>query len=323
MPDALTALVIGCGRIGSLFDENGSGPPLSHAGAYVAHPGVRLGGVCDPDPARVARAAERWGRVPAFVSVEQALERSRPELVSICTPDDSHAAVLRLVLASRCVKAVLVEKPLACALSDAVELADLARTRGVPLLVNYSRRFHSGYRALKDHLASGALGAIERVAGYYSNGVLHNGSHWFDLARWLVGDATVHSASFAAAEYPDDPTLHVQLAFSCGATGHLVGLRQSNYAIFEMDILGATARVRIGAGPCFEWAVARDSERYPGFRHLYADHIDQPAPESAMLSAIDNMVACAHERALPLCGGEDAVAAMRLAEAARLAAARQ
>lgn len=324
MGDPLPALVIGCGRIGSSFDEGAAvAPPASHAGAYARHAGVRLAALCDADAGRVADAARHWDVELACTSVDDALERARPALVSVCTPDETHAAVLERVLQAPGVRAVLAEKPLARTVAEAERIVALAKERGVLLLVNYSRRFHPAYRRLREELAAGVLGEVMLVSGYYSKGVLHNGSHWFDLARWLAGEARVVYASHAFDEYPGDPTVHVDLVFASGARGRLNGMRQSDYALFEVDIMGTRGRVRLLGGPRFEWSVARDSDRYPGFRHLQPLRVDAPAPESAIVAAVDHVIRCLEGGEQPWCDGADGVAAMRLAgEALRLSGAR-
>src|SRR4051794_4977005 len=101
----MRAALVGCGRIGS---ELADAPPAlgvqSHAGALVACAGTELVAVCDADGARATRAGERW-QVPAFVDVEELLRRARPELVVVATPDASHAAIGRAVLAAPGIRA--------------------------------------------------------------------------------------------------------------------------------------------------------------------------------------------------------------------------
>ena len=324
MGDRLPALVVGCGRIGSSFDEGTmAAPPASHAGALARHGGVGGGGGGGAGAAGAGGAARHWGVDLSFASVDEALQRARPALVSVCTPDETHAAVLEQVLVAPGVRAVLAEKPLARTVAEAERIVALARERGVLLLVNYSRRFHPAYRQLRKELAAGAIGEVTLVSGFYSKGILHNGSHWFDLARWLVGEAQVVYAAHAHDECPGDPTLHVDLAFASGARGRLNGMRQSAYAIFELDLLGTRGRVRLLGGPRFEWSIARDSERYAGFRHLQPLRVDAPAPESAIVAAVDHAIRCLNHEEHPWCGGADGVAAMRLAgEALRLSGAR-
>ena len=62
------AAVIGCGKIGSEYaDDPRIRDIYTHAGAYTACPDTELVAVCDIDPARAKRCADRWGVRSSFV----------------------------------------------------------------------------------------------------------------------------------------------------------------------------------------------------------------------------------------------------------------
>ena len=108
--------LIGCGKIGSeLADDvraDGAGVN-THAGAYRACPRTELIAVCDLNPARAERCERRWN-VPAwYTDPIRLLDEQRPTIVSVCTPDQTHADVVRAALLTEGVKAILAEKPLA------------------------------------------------------------------------------------------------------------------------------------------------------------------------------------------------------------------
>ena len=92
MSQALPALVVGCGGIGSRYDEGRvGGPPVTHAGAYAAHAATRLAGGVDPDPAAREAFERRWD-APCFGDLGEALESMRPALVSLCGPAEARPA---------------------------------------------------------------------------------------------------------------------------------------------------------------------------------------------------------------------------------------
>src|SRR6266511_1159223 len=94
MTQELRALVVGCGAVGSQYDEERVGdPPLSHAGAYEAHEATRLAAGVDPDSAARKRFEERWN-VPCYPQLEAALAEHQPTFVSVCTPPESHLAIV-------------------------------------------------------------------------------------------------------------------------------------------------------------------------------------------------------------------------------------
>jgi predicted dehydrogenase len=244
------------------------------------------------------------------------MAKARPDIVSVCTPDATHEAVLGDVLSGDGVRAVLAEKPLALSLEGAQRAVAAARSRGVVLAVNYSRRYSRRLGDVKALIESGKLGAIQKVAGLYTKGVMHNGSHWFDLARWLVGEVRAVRGFDGGDGAVDDPTLDAWLRFDNGATGFLQGCSADAYAVFEMDILGTLGRVRIvDLGHRIELSHVAPSPRYSGYDALHGDAPLEGDLEDTMVRAVEDLVACVREGREPLCRGEDGVAALRIASA--------
>lgn len=319
---SLRVALIGCGKIGSEFADD----PLvtgiyTHAGAWRACAGTELVAVCDRDAERVRRCAERHSVADAFIDVDAMLDGVRPDVVSICTPDDSHADVLARVLRQGGVRAVLMEKPLALELGAARELVDMAGRLGIRLAVNYSRRYSAGHQELAQRLRNGTIGTIQCVSGYYTKGTLHNGTHWFDLARMLVGDIAAIRGFDRLGETGDDPTLDVRLDFRGGSSGCLHGLDAGAYSLFEMDILGTQGRVRIvDSGHVFEFSHNGDSPYYTGYRTLLPQGRESGRLEDTLLHAARDLIDSLLADRQPLCSGGDALAALAIGIAARQSA---
>ena len=187
----LKAVVIGCGKIGSEFADDPMKDRIgiySHAEAYHECLETELVGVCDTSEKQALAAGRRWGLDHVYYDARQLLENTRPDLVSICTPDSTHASLGRLAMDFSSVKGVLMEKPLSTTLNEGAALVKLAERKGIKLAVNYSRRYSKAFRKLKEKLNQGDIGAIQAVHGYYTKGVIHNGTHWIDILRFLVGE---------------------------------------------------------------------------------------------------------------------------------------
>lgn len=320
---ARRAAVIGCGFIGASPVLPGSGIQ-SHAAAWAHHPGVDLVALADPDPERLQAAAMRWGVKAAYGSAEALLEGAAPEIVSLCSPDATHAEILDRVLETPSVRAVLAEKPLALDVAEAEALVTKAERKGIVLAVNYVRRFAPSHQQLRRWLAGEPIGKIELVRGCYVRGLKHNGTHWFDLARFLVGEVIGVRGFGVVAEALLDATIDVEMEFETGARGLLHGLRDVPYSLFEMDLIGRAGRVRVvDSGQRIEAFAAAPSRKFPGFREL----IPAPGPSGGlgdllMHAASDLVEALATGRA-PACTGVDAVTALALADQAILDARSQ
>ena len=308
--------MVGCGWIGS---EAASDPLVggvqSHAGAYIAHGDTELVGLCDSDPARLARAAAAWSSARTYNAVTEMLAAERPEIVSICTPDRTHPAILADILTAETIRAVIIEKPLAMTLDDASHLVAMAERRDVVLLVNYSRRFAASHQRAKDRLDAGAIGLIMAVQGTYTKGILHNGTHWIDLVRWLVGEIAEVQA-WPGPTSGADPTCHVRFRFVGGQEGFLVGADDHNYTLFELDLIGNAGRVRLVEwGNTIQWYAVGDSQHRSGYRTLVPEADVTEPFRDLVLNVVGDAVLAIRERVAPRCTGRDGSRAVAIAAA--------
>lgn len=120
----------------------------THLGAYAAAEGCEARAVFDP-AMRAAPAGnlvtagggvdEILARLPREASVEALLARADIDLVSICTPTDTHVGLVRAAIAAR--KHVLVEKPTALDANAIDALAREADAAGVLAMPAHCMRF--------------------------------------------------------------------------------------------------------------------------------------------------------------------------------------
>ena len=318
------AALIGCGKIGSEFADDPlmKGDVLTHAEAYRLYPGTELVAVCDTDPDRLARSGERWDVDARYSTVEELMEAGRPDFVSVCTPDETHYDVMHTVLTStHRILGVLCEKPLATSLEQAQELVRLANERGVILAVEYMRRYAENIRNLKAFLAAGKLGGMQAVSGWYTKGTLHNGSHWFDLLRYLVGEVRSVMAINALNENGPDPTLDVTLELTNGVVATLRACDARYFTVFEMDIMGTQGRVQlVDSSYKIELSHPADSPHYTGYKELQPVQNEFGSRRDLLLHAVKDLERCANGASQPLCSSADGLAALEIALAAHEAA---
>jgi predicted dehydrogenase len=318
------AAIIGCGRIASGFaDEAGLADDVyTHAEAYVRSTATELVAVCDADAQIASACAGRWNVDAAFANPAELLSTVQPEIVSICTPDRTHYELARMALETPSVRGLLCEKPLATTVAEAQELANLASGYDKKIAVAYVRRYADNFRALKRFLADGSIGPVRALSGWYGKGVLHNGSHWFDLTRMLAGDVAWVEATDRLLESGDDPSLDVTLGLASGAVASLRATNSSHYSIFEMDLLTDSGRVAIrDSGHRIELFRASPSERYAGYSELTSNSHEFGNMRNTMLHAVDDLAAAIPEKRPALCTAQDGIAALRIASAASKSAA--
>ena len=130
-----------------------AGPSTSRARPAIASS-------ASPTPVRAAREwAEQALAVPTFRDLARALAAVEPDVVVLASPPSTHRPLAELSLAAGC--HVVVEKPLALTLPDAVAIADCLRaSAGRIAMVAQNYRFRRQPRALHDLVAARALGRL-------------------------------------------------------------------------------------------------------------------------------------------------------------------
>lgn len=127
-------LVVGIGDMGG-----------AHARGYAALPGYQIGGFV------VARNVERAQRLarelkveaPVYTDYYRAMKEVKPEVVSINTYVDTHAAYCTHALRQGC--HVFMEKPIAKTVAEAEEVERVFRETGRKLVIGYILRVHPAW----------------------------------------------------------------------------------------------------------------------------------------------------------------------------------
>jgi myo-inositol 2-dehydrogenase/D-chiro-inositol 1-dehydrogenase len=137
--------VAGVGRIGSL-----------HASTLLALDGVAAVTLADADAGRARDVAGRLG-VHAVGSADSLLAAGIDALV-IAAPTPAHAPLLRL--AADAGLPAFCEKPVALDVATLDEVLAYVERAGILVQIGFQRRFDSGFRAVRDAVASDAVGNL-------------------------------------------------------------------------------------------------------------------------------------------------------------------
>jgi len=117
-----------------------------HASKYRHIDGVELVAIADPHPDVRKTSLANHG-VPAVADWRELL--GAVDLVSVCTPAQTHAEIVRAFLNAGA--HVLVEKPIATSVEEADALIALATSTGLVLTVGHQERFVFAGTGLLDH----------------------------------------------------------------------------------------------------------------------------------------------------------------------------
>ena len=177
----IRAAIVGCGKMAD-----------QHAFQIRRITGATLVAACDTEPLMAKQIADRF-EIPAwFTDVDEMLASTRPDVVHVTTPPQSH-----LDVGKKCVEAgasAYIEKPFTLNTADAVELIELADRKGVKLTAGHNGQFTHAMNQLRRLVAGGFLGGravhMESLFCYefrdpvYARALLGNRDHW---ARKLPG----------------------------------------------------------------------------------------------------------------------------------------
>lgn len=313
--EVLRAGIVGCGFIAGFHDAPRRDRAVrSHAKAYWLEPAIRLVAVADRDPGRAREFAARW-RVPGvYDSVRAMMAAESPDLVSICTPDETHLDILQDCLDSSGVKAVWCEKPLGTDVARAEALVQAYRQRGIVLAVNYQRRWDPLVGRLTQALRNREIGTLQKVVVYYGKGLLHNGSHAIDLLlNWLGSPGRLGVTGRTFDFDPADPTVDGFLVVG-GVPVYLVGIDSRHYSVFEMDLFGTHGRVTVASfGQWMEWYSREDASSSDQTDEL-VEHpkIERRGAPKAMGLALEEIVRAIRTDGHVRSNGETALATLRV-----------
>ena len=321
------AALVGCGKIGSLYADDPlmRGDIFSHAEAYHACARTDLVALVDTNRDALDRCGARWHVESRHSTVREMLDSAAPDIVSVATPTETHHQVLRDLLTGEVRPvAILCEKPIAASLEDAEDVVALAKEKGVVLVMMHMRRYANNMRNLRKFLRDGGIGELRGVSGWLTKGTRHNGTHWFDLLRYLVGEVEMVSGLDTLQEGGDDPTLDVAMFMRSGMLATMRAAEHSHFTICEMDIMGTKGRVQIvDSSYRVDISVAVPSPRYSGYVELVPSSLDMGDRKNVMLHAVEDVVRCLDTGATPESTGEDGVEALRIALAAHRSAKMQ
>jgi len=147
---------------------------------------VEIVGIAEPDRDLATRHLQRHGlpETLLYPDLESMLEATAPDAVTAFGSTRQHLDVVR-ACAPRGIH-VMVEKPLAVSLDDAVEMARLARRHGILLLTNYETTWYGSNRRVRELVEDGTLGEIRKM-------VIHDGHPGpvaigvsREFLRWLI-----------------------------------------------------------------------------------------------------------------------------------------
>ena len=176
MSKKYTAAIIGCGSIGN-----------AHMDGYNLVDNVEVVAVADPLLIAREEYMETYSIPQGYPTVEEMLEKAKPDIVSVCTWHPLHLAPT-IAAAQAGVKAVICEKPMATSLGAANSMVDACEASGTKLIISHQRRFTPGWEKARELIQQKVIGDPVWVNCKIVQGLLNCGTHAIDGSRFVLGD---------------------------------------------------------------------------------------------------------------------------------------
>ncbi len=246
--------IVGLGQMGLGYDLNLNSKQhvYTHAKALSMHSAFRLVGAVDSDEIKRKTFSEVYD-APGYASLSDLFAHVLPDVLVVATSTDSHLKIIQEILSLGMCGLILCEKPLAYVLDEAKQIVDLCESAGVQLLVNYIRRADPGINEIKRRIDSGEIGGPFKAVVWYSKGLLHNGSHFFDLiVFWFGSVRALHIISNGRDLNNGDaePDFYVEL--EQGAVIFL-SAKEECFSHYTFELIASNGRLRYEQSGQITW----------------------------------------------------------------------
>jgi predicted dehydrogenase len=264
-----------------------------HALKFSSHTRAALIGICDPDAERAKAVAWETGapvlELPALLAACDA--------VIIAAPADYHFDLASAALHAG--RHVLVEKPIAATLTQAAELATLAKTAGLVLQVGHLERFSAAHGAVTKRMGKPLYIEAVRIAPFKPRGtdvsvILDLMIHDLDLILALIDAPIDHvdavGASVASAH---EDIANARIRFANGAVATITASRISLKTERKMRIFSQTGYLTVDFAARKLTLIGRDiGMKLPGFEEFgveqagWEDHDALAAEHQAFIASV-------------------------------------
>ena len=143
----LKVALIGAGGIAGTHTEN-----------YQKFDDVEVVGACDVNEAGLAKFGEKYGVKKLFPEWKAMIDATKPDAVSVCTPNGLHCQPTIDALSMGC--HVMVEKPLAMNAAEGQKMLDAAKKYKKHLVIGFQHRFDGRTKILKRAFDEGVFGKV-------------------------------------------------------------------------------------------------------------------------------------------------------------------
>lgn len=296
--------------------------------------GVRITHICEQEPVRLRRYADRYPALRATTKLAEVLEDDDLDAVVLATPVFTHHRLATMCLEAG--KHVFVEKPLAASSGEAGDLLHLAEVRDRVLMCGHTFLYSPAVRSVKELLDRQELGDLHFISssrvnlGPYRSDVsviFDLGPHDFSILRYWLGTSPsavsavgrdvitdgVSDVAFVDLTYAGGMLAHVELSWLAPSKLRRTVIVGSEKMLVYED--GTAEPVRV-----FDSGIEyQDPETFGEYQLSYRTgeivslRVD---PKEPIVAELEDFVAAVRDGTEPISGPEVALDVIEVVEAA-------
>ncbi len=239
-------ILVGLGNIGMLYDKDhlDQHTVFTHAKSFSLHPDFTLIAGIDIDHSKRLKFTKDYN-VNSYSSLNELPSDLLPEIAVISCPTEYHLRILEEIVSFPTIKLILCEKPLAYELTDAYQIIRKCESNNIDLFVNYMRIADPSTDYIKSYILN-SQNQNKQVKGFcwYSKGLFHSCSHYFNLFEYLLDGFISAKIINKGREYNhNDIEVDFVANFNLGSIV-FQSAWEENYSHHTFEIITPTGRIR-------------------------------------------------------------------------------
>jgi predicted dehydrogenase len=248
-----------------------------HLPGYYGLGYVDVAAVCDINDGALIAMKEKYPDINIYKDHKEMLEKEKPDVVSVCTPNKFHKQMTIDAMAAGA--HVHCEKPIAMNEEEAIEMIEASAKYNRKLMVGLNNRFTNEAFFIRDYINNGNLGeiyyarcgwrrrrGIPGMGGWFTQKALSGGGPLIDLG--------VHMIDLSLYMMDSPEPLCVSAAtyrkFQDCKTRNMWFSDAPSEGIFDVeDLAVGFVRLESGASLSFEISFAMNTEKEEWFYELF------------------------------------------------------
>ncbi|MGR4925908.1 Gfo/Idh/MocA family oxidoreductase [Bradyrhizobium sp. 187] len=310
---------------------------------FAAHPSVRLVGVSDLDPKKLAASNRLYPGIATTSSYHDLLENPSVDAVAIATPVHTHYELALSALKAG--KHILVEKPFAQSSDQARGLIDEAARRGLTLMVDHTFLYTPAVQKIRELLLKKELGNVyyydstRSSLGLFQsdvNVIWDLAVHDISIIHYILAEEPVAVSATGSCHVAGSPEnmAHITLFFDSACVAHIsvnwlspIKVRQTfiggSKKMIVYDDLEPTEKIKIyDKGITLDSPSDKAHQFRIGYRagDMWAPHV---SPKEALQVEVEHFIDCVRSGTRPISSGMSGLRVIEVLEAASRSIAEQ